>query len=96
MRLGASAQKPLGESLNLVGLLEAAHRFEREGVRTTGEVIGLLPFALDGGKPRRDWLRAGVGVEGQLAGGAAFLMLNATTQSPAPSVWLAAGWQKTL
>lgn len=93
LRLDVNMERPLGEA-RLLGLLEAAHRFEKAGARTSGQVIGLFGFDLDGANNKQDWLRAGVGVEGKLAEGTASLMLNATTKGEAPSYWLAAGWQK--
>ena len=70
------------------------HRFEKQGGRTSGEVIGLFSFDFAGPDFKQDWLRGGVGVEGTLATGRASLMLNATTQGEAPSYALAAYWQK--
>lgn len=93
LRLGVNMERPLGDA-RLVGLLEAAHRFEKDGARTSGQIIGLFGFDLDGAKNKQDWLRAGVGMEGKLAEGMASLMLNATTKGEMPSYWLAAGWQK--
>jgi probable HAF family extracellular repeat protein len=93
LRLGVNAAAPLTGGLRLVGTLEAAHRFEDRGARTTGNLIGLMGFSLDGVANKRDWLRAGAGVEGKLGGGTASLMLNVTTQGEAPSAWLAANWQ---
>jgi probable HAF family extracellular repeat protein len=93
LRLGVNAAAPLTGGLRLVGTLEAAHRFEDRGARTTGNLIGLMGFSLDGVANKRDWLRAGAGVEGKLGGGTASLMLNATTKGEAPSAWLAANWQ---
>ena len=92
LRLGANMEMPLGGAL-LTGLLEAVHRFEKDGARTSGEVIGLFGFDLDGTDYKQDWLRAGVGVEGKLAEGKASLTLNATTNGEMPNYWLAAGWQ---
>lgn len=57
-------------------------------------MIGLFGFNLPGRDVKQDWLRAGLGMQGKLAGGAAHVMLNATTQGAVPNVWLAAGWQK--
>lgn len=93
LRIGLNADKPLGGGLSLVGTVEAVHRFEKEGARTSGEVVGLFGFDLDGARNERDWLRAGAGVEGKLGGGRASLMLNATTKGETPSYWLAAMWQ---
>jgi len=95
LRLGVNAAHPLAQNVQLVGLLEGAHRFQKKGARTSGEVIGLFGFDLDGVKNERTWLRAGVGVEGKLAGGTASLLLNATTKGEASNYWLAASWQKT-
>jgi probable HAF family extracellular repeat protein len=94
LRVGVNAARPLDNGLALVGAVEAAHRFERHGARTAGQVIGLFGFDLDGQRNQRDWLRAGVGVEGRLAGGRASLALNATTRGETPNAWLAAGWQR--
>lgn len=93
LRLGVNAAKLLGNGLNLIGMLEAAHRFEKSGPRSSGQVIGLSDFGLDGRKNDRNWLRLGVGVEGKLAGGRASLMLNATTKGETSNAWLAANWQ---
>lgn len=95
LRLGANAEWPLRGDARVVSLVEAAHRFEKNGGGSSGEVIGLFGFDLPGRDNRRDWLRAGVGVEGTIAGGAGSLMLNATTKGEVPSVWLAANWQKS-
>jgi hypothetical protein len=94
LRIGANADKALANGLNLFGTLEAVHRFERSGARTSGEVIGLFGFNLPGQDNKQDWLRAGIGIEGKLADGKASLMLNATSQGSAPNVWVAAGWQR--
>ena len=94
LRLGVHVQKPLVGGLNLVSTLEAAHRFERSGSRTSGEVIGLFGFDLAGQPIKRNWLRVGIGAEGKLAEGITSLMLNATTQAEVPSAWLAANWQR--
>lgn len=94
VRLGLDAATALGNGVRLLGTLEAAHRFEQSGARTSGEVVGLFGFNLDGYKNKRDWLRVGAGVEGRLVDGTASLWLNATTKGEGPSAWLAASWQK--
>lgn len=62
-----------------------------DGYTETG---GGFPARFDRRKDKATELRAGVGVEGKLAGGGASLMLNATTRGSAPSHWLAANWQR--
>ena len=93
LRLGINAAKPIGNGLNLLGLLEAAHRFEKTGARTSGDVFGVSAFNLDGQGNQRNWLRASAGVQGKLAGGTASLTVNATTKGEVPNIWLAANWQ---
>lgn len=94
LRLGANLEKPVGNA-RLVGLVEAAHRFEKDGPRTSGQVLGLFGFDFAGADNKQTWLRAGAGIEGKLAGGTASLMLNATSKGEVPNYWLAAGWQRT-
>lgn len=94
-RVGLNADKPLANGLNLFSSLEAAHRVERNGARTSGEVIGLFGFDLPGRDNKQDWLRAGVGVEGKVADGTASLSLNVTTQGEMPNAWIAANWRRT-
>ncbi|MBR0567449.1 autotransporter domain-containing protein [Azoarcus sp. L1K30] len=93
LRVGVNAARPLAGSVKLLGVLEAAHRFEGKGDRTSGVIVGLFDFDFAGTDYKQDWLRAGVGVEGTMGGGKGSLMLNATTKGEAPSFWLSAGWQ---
>ncbi len=96
LRLGINASQPIAAgNAHLLGTLEAAHRFEQTGMRTSGQIIGLFGFDLPGQNNERDWLRAGVGIEGKLGEGVASLMLNATTKGSMPNAWLAASWQMT-
>src|SRR5204862_4150059 len=64
----------------IIGTLEAAHRIEKVGARTTGELVGLFAFDLPGRQNERTWLRAGIGVQGKLGDGVGWLMINATTK----------------
>lgn len=95
LRVGANMDRPLGNGVNLLGILEVAHRFEKTGARTTGQVIGLPGFDLAGTDNQQNWLRAGVGIQGNFGGGRASVMLNSTTKGSVPSYWLAANWQKS-
>ena len=94
LRLGVNAVRPLAGDMRLVATLEAAHRFEKRGARSTGQLVGLFGFDLPGEAVKRDWLRAGIGVEGKLAEGTAAISLNATTEGAMPNVWIAASWQR--
>jgi hypothetical protein len=96
LRVGFNASKPIPSStFNFVSNLEVAHRFEDRGAATSGNVAGLFAFELAGEKYKRTWMKAGVGVEGQLGAGKASLMLNATSKGEMPNAWLAASYQLT-
>jgi probable HAF family extracellular repeat protein len=94
LRLGVSGAKPLSDATTLTGLVEGVHRFQGEGAGVSGEVNGLFGFSLPGQSLKRNWLRAGVGVEYRKDGGVAALMLNATSEGSTPSAWLAASYQR--
>lgn len=96
LRVGLNTSKPIASTtLNFVSNLELAHRFEDRGAATSGTITGLFAFNLAGEEHKRTWMKAGVGVEGQLGAGKASLMLNATSESEMPNVWLAASYQLT-
>ena len=93
LRLGLNASLPLTDTTKILGAIEATHRFEKSGAKTTAKYIGGAGFELPGREFKQDWLRVGAGVEGKLGNGVASLMLNATTQGEMPNIWLAASWQ---
>ena len=95
LRLGVDAAHPLSSNTKLLGRLEAAHRFEKNAASSSGQVLGLFSFALPGQQNKRDWLRAGVGVETKFSGGIVSAMLNATSQGAVPSYWLNLSYQAT-
>ncbi|MEH6511146.1 autotransporter outer membrane beta-barrel domain-containing protein [Halopseudomonas aestusnigri] len=94
-RLGFGTETPLSwlAGYNLVANLEAAHRFEDRSAGVSGSIDGLFTFNLPGEDYQNDWLKAGVGVEGALGDGKASLMLNGTTDSDQPDMWVAASYQ---
>lgn len=94
LRIGMNLSHPITNQWRLLGTLEAAHRFEDDSANTTGQLIGLFGFNLPGADLKQNWLRAGLGVEGEVATGTASLMLNVTTRGEVPNAWLAASWQK--
>lgn len=94
LRLGINASHPLASgSIRLLGALEGVHRLERRSARTSGQMIGLFSFDLDGQTYDRDWLRVGAGIEGKVGDGSAALTLNATSQGEVPNLWLSASYQ---
>ena len=95
VRLGFNTQTPLpfASSFNFITNLEAAHRFEKNSAGVNGEVNGYFTFNLPGEDVTNDWLKAGVGIEGEVASGKFSLMLNGTTQSEIPNFWVATSYQ---
>jgi hypothetical protein len=78
---------------DIVANIESVHRFTGDSSSTTGEVIGVVSFNLDGEKYRQNWLKGGVGLEGKIGQGKASLMLNGTNQGRTASSWLTASYQ---
>jgi hypothetical protein len=96
LRAGINTATPIKSSgFDFVANLEAAHRFDDRGAGSSGEVIGMFGFNLQGEKLNDNWLKAGIGVEGKLGDGKLSVMLNGTTEGGAPSSWLAASYQLT-
>lgn len=94
LRAGINAAMPISTTnLHLVGNIEAAHRFNNDGARTSGQVLGLFAFDLDGNESHSNWVKAGIGVEGMVGRGKASVMFNGTTKSDMPNAWLAASYQ---
>ncbi|AHY42169.1 hypothetical protein UIB01_06585 [Stutzerimonas decontaminans] len=94
-RLGFNTQTPLPfiSGYNFVTNLEAAHRFDKNSAGVNGAVDGYFTFNLPGEDVTNDWLKAGVGVEGEAGPGKLSLMLNGTTQSEMPNFWVATSYQ---
>ncbi|WP_337160112.1 autotransporter outer membrane beta-barrel domain-containing protein [Pseudomonas putida] len=93
-RLGFNAQTPLPfAGFNFISNLEAVHRFEDRTSGVNGEVTGVFDFSLPGEDVRNDWVKAGAGVEGLVGPGKASFMLNGTSKSEMPNLWLAASYQ---
>ncbi|WP_076593765.1 autotransporter domain-containing protein [Herminiimonas arsenitoxidans] len=94
-RIGIDAVRPLNDSINILGRMEAAHRFENTGTTTSGQIIGAGggPFTFPGQNLMQKWLRVGLGIESKVGNGMTSVMLNATTQGEAPSYWLAANYR---
>ena len=94
LRVGANSEYPLfNNRAKLLGNLEVAHRFDDQGSQTSGELIGLFGFDLPGQDYDQDWIKAGIGIEGELGKGKASLMLNGTTEGEMPSAWAAFSYQ---
>ncbi|MBF8729793.1 autotransporter outer membrane beta-barrel domain-containing protein [Pseudomonas guariconensis] len=95
-RLGFNTETPLPiTGFNFVSNLEAVHRFEDRTSGTSGEVTGVFDFSLPGEDVRNDWVKAGAGVEGLIGPGKATVMLNGTSKSEMPNLWVAASYQLT-
>lgn len=94
-RLGFNTQTPLpfASGYDFVTNLEVAHRFERNAAGINGEVEGFFTFNLPGEDITNDWIKAGVGVEGEAGPGKLSFMLNGTTKSEMPNFWVATSYQ---
>ncbi len=53
-------------SVQLVGNIGAAQRFDDEGARISGQLVGLLAFDLAGQKYDSTCLKGVIGVEGEI------------------------------
>ncbi|ORU92293.1 MAG: hypothetical protein A6F70_02540 [Cycloclasticus sp. symbiont of Bathymodiolus heckerae] len=94
LRVGLNSMTPIHNSgLSWIGNIEGVYRFEGKASAVTGGVVGIYEFDLDGQQYDDAWLKAGIGIEGQLADGKASLMLNGTTEGEAMSTWIAASYQ---
>lgn len=93
LRLGLNGNKLLSGNTSLIGLVEAAHRFDNDGTNVSGTVIGLSAFDYSTSATKDTWLRGGIGIEHKTDSGTGSVMINATTEGEAPSAWVAASWQ---
>lgn len=94
LRAGLNAAVPIKTSgFDFVANVEAVHRFDDKADSTSGQVVGLFGFNLDGQEYDQNWFKGGIGVEGKLGKGKASLMLNGTTEGEMASSWLAASYQ---
>lgn len=91
-RLGVDGVYRLNDTVTLLARAEAAYRFEEQTSGTSTEVAG-VQLSVAGEDIRQFWLRGGVGTEITLGTGVASFMLNATTESEDPDVWLRSGWK---
>lgn len=92
-RVGIDLVHTLTDDIRLLGRAEADYRFEKETTGTSGEIIGISSFDLEGQDVKQFWVRAGIGAEFDVGGGTASLMVNATTEGDDPNVWVRSGWK---
>jgi len=94
LRMGINGALPIrNTAFEFIANIEGVRRFDDEGDSVSGQVVGMFSFDLEGKNYDQNWLKGGVGVEGQLGKGKASLMLNGTTEGEAPSSWVAASYQ---
>lgn len=91
-RLGVDGVYQLNETVTLLARAEAAYRFEDKTSGMSTEVAG-VQLSVAGEDIKQFWLRGGIGTEIAVGGGVASFMLNATTESDDPDVWLRSGWK---
>lgn len=68
--------------------IEGVHRHEKRAAPTTGQIIGLNAFNLDGLAYKRQWLRGSIGLERQWGEGVATVMFNTSSETNGPKQWL--------
>lgn len=94
LRVGLNVAMPLPvDKVTFIANIELAHRFDDQAEGSSGELLGLFAFDLDGQNYKSTWLKGGIGLEGKVGRGKAYLMLNGTTEGEMPSGWLAASYQ---
>lgn len=94
LRIGLNTTTPVMHSgFEFLTSIEAAHRFDRHGVNTTGAIIDLYSFNLKGQQYDQNWVKASAGFQGKIAKGDLFLMLNFTNKGSMPSSWLSTSYQ---
>jgi hypothetical protein len=93
IRLGVNTQTPLSHNFDFIANIEAVHRYENNAGSISGTVDSLGSFRLAGSEYEQNWLKAGVGIEGQLGAGKLSMMLNRTSEGEMPSSWVAASYQ---
>lgn len=94
LRLGVNGTRPLFRRAQLIGMLEGVYCFQDAPAGVSGELTGLMDFDLPSPSANQSWLRAELGLEYRLIGGAAYLTINATTEGPQPAAWISASLQK--
>ena len=92
-RLGVDGVYPLTDRIRLLGRVEGVHRSVDSGNNASGQILGLSGFDLAGPSFKRDWLRAGLGAEGEVGPGVASVMVNGTTEGSTPSAWIYASYR---
>lgn len=93
-RIGTTVNHPIGGGTSVTATAEAVHRYQKTGPATRGSLDGLFRFTFQSPEYDRDWLRLGLGINGELMFGKASISLNVTTQVEASNAWLSASWQR--
>lgn len=93
LRAGVDAARPLTDDVTLLGHLEVNETLAAKGNGTaTGTILGLSSFATGTAEQDRFGTQAGLGLETQVKGGTASLVLNAATTGKTTTTWLAASY----
>lgn len=91
-RVGVQSRSPVWQCTDLLARIEGVHRFTKEGVITTGQLLDVISFSLPGKTYNQNWLRASLGVEQKIGQGLASLAVNATTPGQEARMWIAASY----
>lgn len=90
-RLGFDMVSDFSDTIRLTGKLEASYRFEEKSAATSGTIIGLSSFNLEGGTLDQLGLRAGIGAEFDIGNATTFVSANVTLQGQDATSWLKSG-----
>ncbi|WP_197078509.1 autotransporter domain-containing protein [Hoeflea sp. IMCC20628] len=94
-RIGFDARVPVSETVNVIGTLEAIHRFQSAGSNVTGQVIGLGAFNVAASPYEQDWMRAGLGAEAKFGDTIFSIVGNVTSAGESPNTWIGASVRTT-
>ncbi len=92
--LGVDGSYALSEKLRLVATLEGVHRFQESSSSTSFAIPGVIAGgSAPGAAYKQTWLSGGGGAEYDVGAGTFSLTVNASTESPASSLWVASSYR---
>jgi probable HAF family extracellular repeat protein len=92
-RTGLDAVYAVNDKLNLLGTVEAAHRFESRAADVGGQVVGLYGFNFSGASVPQNWMRVAAGLEAVSGNSKTSATINGASGGGDPSFWLALSYR---
>ncbi|WP_072680844.1 autotransporter domain-containing protein [Arcobacter sp. LA11] len=87
-RIGIDGDYNINKNNRIIGTLEGVHRIEESGSSSTGQIIGLSSFDVEGKSYDQNWLRGTIGLEHTLESGKFTVTLNGSTEGEDPQYWV--------